>query len=110
MVSSHKHFSLSLGWHKALFLGLYYFSIFIDLIANHISPDSRTALFSDDIALYRPIFSNVDFSILQRDVSAVAAWIDGSFSLSSLPNVVKFLLPGKRTRFHPEVFLSEALP
>ena len=59
-------------------LGPLLFLIFINETASQISLGSKISLFADDIALYRPILSSVDYSILQSDVSAIVSWIDSS--------------------------------
>ena len=57
-------------------LGHLLFIIFINEIADQISFGSSISLFADDIALYRPILSDLDFSILQRDVNAIVLNMD----------------------------------
>ena len=53
-------------------LGPLLFIIYINDIVNKIHPDSNINLFADDIALYRIIRKSVDYTILQKDITAVS--------------------------------------
>ena len=59
-------------------LGPLLFLIFIDEIASQISPGSTISLFADEITLYRPIHSVLDYHMLQIDVTAIVSWIINS--------------------------------
>ena len=59
-------------------LGPLLFLIFIDEIASQISPGSTISLFADDVTLYRPIHSVLDYHMLQIDVTAIVSWIINS--------------------------------
>jgi hypothetical protein len=81
-------------------LGPLLFLIFIDEIASQISTDSKISLFADDIALYRSILSDVDYSILQSDVSAIVAWINSSL-LSLQPAKCCYMLISRKKNKTP---------
>ena len=71
-------------------LGPLLFLIFIDERDHQVSPGSSISLFADDIALYRPILSDADYSILQRDVFAIVAWINNSMLSLHQPDHTHF--------------------
>ena len=56
-------------------LGPLLFLLYINDI-NHLtlSPGSKLVLYADDILLYRPIVSENDYTLLQRDVDALGVW------------------------------------
>ena len=60
-------------------LGLLLFLIYINDVATQVSPGSSISLFADDMALYRPICSTVDFSVVQYDISSISLWIKNNF-------------------------------
>ena len=60
-------------------LGPLLFLIFINDVAAQVSPGSSLSLFTDDMALYRPICSTIDFLIVQYDISSVSSWIRNNF-------------------------------
>ena len=65
-------------------LGPLLFLIYINNVVNQISPESSMSLFADDMALYRPIHSTTDYSILKLDISTLSTWIKNN-SLSLQP-------------------------
>ena len=59
--------------HRALSLGLYFF-IFINGMSSCVSPNTRIALFANDVKLYNTI-SFIDYQVaLQNDLSALNNW------------------------------------
>ena len=51
------------------------FLLYINDINNLIlSPGSKLVLYANDIPLYRPIVSENDYTLLQRDVDALGVW------------------------------------
>lgn len=77
-------------------LGPLLFLIFINDIVHQISPGSSISLFADDIALYRPILTVLDYSILQNDVSSLAVWINNSL-LALQPAKCNYMLISRRS-------------
>ena len=51
-------------------LGPLLFIMFINDVAMQISPESPLSLFADDMTLYRPILSVMDYYVLQCDVTS----------------------------------------
>ena len=90
-------------------LGPLLFIIFINEIAHQISSGSSISLFADDIALYRPILSDMDFSTLQRDVNAIVTWINISL-LSLQPAKCCSMLVSRRSPRSPPSFLVQGTP
>jgi hypothetical protein len=93
-------------------LGPLLFLIFINEIASHISADSKISLFADDIALYRSILSDADYSILQSDISTIVAGINSSL-LSLQPakccyNIM--LISRKKNKLLPPCVTVEGTP
>ena len=84
-------------------LGPLLFIIFINEIIHQISLGSSISLFADDIALYRPILSDMDFSILQRDVNAIVfGLIFPYFLCNQLNTALCLLLEGEaQDLLHP---------
>ena len=59
-------------------LGPLLFLVYVNEVTNQVSPDSKTVLFADDIALYRTIVSPADYSSLQSDINFIADWIESN--------------------------------
>ena len=77
-------------------LGPLLFLIFINDIVQQVSPGSSISLFADDIALYRPIISDLDYSILQNDVTSLVVWINNSL-LALQPTKCSYMLISRRS-------------
>ena len=91
-------------------LGPLLFIIFINEIAYQISFGSSISLFADDIALYRPIHSDMDFSILQRDVNAIVSWINNSLLSLQPAKCCSMLVSRRRSPSSPPSFLVQGTP
>ena len=59
-------------------LGPLLFLIYIDGVEKVTLSDGTIILYADDMVLYRPIYSQEDYWLLQQDINAVARWISGS--------------------------------
>ena len=79
-------------------LGPLLFLIFIDDVVTQVSPDSQLSLFADDMALYRPIRTTTEYSVLQHDVSSIALWIK-TWSMSLQPNKCSAMVISHRKSF-----------
>ena len=55
-------------------LGPLFFLIYINDIAENLSPGTSIRLFADDSLLYRIIKSNEDIDILQKDLDTIQRW------------------------------------
>ena len=77
-------------------LGPLIFLIFINDIVLQVSPGSSISLFADDIALYRPIISDLDYRILQSDVTSLVVWINNSL-LALQPAKCSYMLISRRS-------------
>ena len=55
-------------------LGPLFFLIYINDIANDLTPGTAIRLFADDSMLYRKIFSKEDCEILQKDLDTLQRW------------------------------------
>ena len=60
-------------------LGPLLFPIYINDVTEVISIESSLTLFADDMAVYRPIQTILDFSAFQLDMSAISTWINNNF-------------------------------
>ena len=76
-------------------LGPLLFLIYINEVVFQVSPGSTMSLFADDMALYRPISSATDYSILQCDISAIATWIKNN-CLSLQPSKCCYMLISRK--------------
>ena len=54
------------------------FLIYIDGVEKVTLSDGTIILYADDMVLYRPIYSQEDYWLLQQDINAVARWISGN--------------------------------
>ena len=91
-------------------LGPLLFIIFINEIAHQISLGSSISLFADDVALYRPILSDMDFSVLQRDVNAIVSWINISLLSLQPAKCCSMLITRRRSPRSPPSFLVQGTP
>ena len=57
-------------------LGPLFFTIYINDVAQQISPSSSISLYADDIALYRSIRSPADYPLLQADITAIVNYVE----------------------------------
>ena len=53
--------------------------LYINDVATQVSPGSSISLFADDMALYCPICSTVNFSVVQYGISSISLWIRNNF-------------------------------
>ena len=99
VVSGDKSSALSVtsGVPQGSVLGPLLFLIYVDGVESVTLSDGTIAMFADDMVLYRPIHSNEDYLLLQRDVDAIANWIANLF-LQFNENKCKYMiLSRKRT-------------
>ena len=85
-------------------LGPLLFLIYINDIATQVSPGSSISLFADDMALYRPICSTVDFSVVQYDISSTSLWIKNNFLFLQPAKYHAMMLTRKRPSQTGEAF------
>ncbi len=91
-------------------LGPLLFFIFINEIATHISADSKISPFADDIALYRSILSDADYSILQSDMSTIVAGINSSLLSLQPAKCCCMLISRKKNKLLPPCVTVEGTP
>ena len=53
-----------------------FFTIYINDVAQQISPSSSISLYADDIALYCSIHSPADYPLLQADITAIVNYVE----------------------------------
>ena len=82
-------------------LGPLLFLIFINDVTAQVSAGSSLSLFADDMALYRPICSTVDFSTVQCDIPSISLWIRNNF-LSRLSNQLNAMPCYSPVKDHPK--------
>ena len=78
-------------------LGPLLFLIFIDDVTSQVSMGSSLSLFADDMALYRPITSIIDFQTIQCDISSIATWVRSNFLSLQPSKCCAMLLTRKRS-------------
>ena len=79
-----------------LVLGPLLFLIYIDGITNiSLSSEACSVIFADDVCLYRPIFGQNDYVLVQDDVSAVERWSNENF-LTLNPSKCKYMLISRK--------------
>ena len=92
-------------------LGPLLFIIYINDVVNKIHPDSNINLFADDIALYRIIRSSVDYTILQKDITAVSSCLGSKHLELNASKCCHLLLSRKRSHsIHPPVLMLNDVP
>ena len=92
-------------------LGPLLFIIYINDVVNKIHPDSNINLFADDIALYRIIRSSVDYTILQKDITAVSSCLGSKHLELNASKCCYLLLSRKRSHsIHPPVLMLNDVP
>ncbi len=88
-------------------LGPLLFIIYIDGVTLS---DDTVVTFADDMVLYRPIRTQNDYRFLQRDIEAVARWIQ-SLNLQFNTNKCKFMvLSRRRSSIEPPAIILSGLP
>ncbi len=83
-------------------LGQLLFIIYIDGVQTVTLSDGTVVMFADDMVLYRPLHSQEDYLLLQRDIDAIAKWI----SNLHLNFNVQVYGPLKETVAPPELLLN----
>jgi hypothetical protein len=91
-------------------LGPLLFLIFINEIVDQISTGSKISLFADDIALYRSILSDMDYSILQSDVSVIVSWINSALLSLQPAKCCYMLISRKKNHLPPPCITVEGTP
>jgi len=57
-------------------IGPLLFLIYIDGIKMlPLSDESHLTLYADDMLLYRPITSSMDYALLQQDINGISDWV-----------------------------------
>ena len=87
-------------------LGPLLFLIFINDVVTQISPGSSLSLFADDMALYRPISSAGDLSVVQRDISSISTWVRVNFLSLQPTKCHAMMLTHRRVSQSVEAFRS----
>ena len=64
-------------------LGPLLFVIYVDGISSVILEKASAILFADDMALYRPIHTPLDYELLQKDIDAISRWISAIHMLKT---------------------------
>jgi len=59
-------------------LGPLLFTIYIDDITTVPLSDGSMTIFTDDITLYRPIYTATDYDLVQMDIDSLCSWTDNS--------------------------------
>ena len=77
-------------------LGPLLFILYIDDVASKISSSSTISLFADDIALYRPIQSPADYTVLQADITAISLYIESNRHLKLHADKCCFMLVSRK--------------
>ena len=94
-------------------LGLLLFIIYINDVVNKIHPDSNNYinLFADDITLYRIIRSSINYTILQKDITAVSSCLGSKHLELNASKCCYLLLSRKRSHsIHPPVLMLNDVP
>ena len=90
-------------------LGPLLFLIYINDAATQVSPGSSISMFADDMALFRPICSTVDFSVVQYNISSTSLWIKNNFLSLQPAKCHAMVLTRKRPPQTKEAFKSSPL-
>ena len=79
-------------------LGPLLFLIYINDVVNVISPETSLSMYADDMAVYRPIRTFNDYSLLQLDISVISAWINGNYLSLQPAKCCAMLITRKHTQ------------
>ncbi len=91
-------------------LGPLLFIIYIDGVESVTLSDGTVVTLADDMVLYRPIRTQNDYRFLQRDIEAVARWIQ-RLNLQFNTNKCKFMvLSRKKSSIEPPAIILNGLP
>ena len=86
-------------------LGPLLFLIYVDGVMNlPISGGSKLVLYADDILLYRPISSQEDYALLQRDIDNIDSWVSDNYLQFNVAKCKYMLISRRRHRVPPPVF------
>ncbi len=97
--------SVTSGIPQGSVLGPLLFIIDIDGVDTVTLSDGTVITYADDMVLYRPIYSQNDYRLLQRDIEAVARWVS-NLHLQFNANKCKYMIMSrKRTHLEPPVLL-----
>ncbi len=89
------------------------FIIYIDGVEAVTLSDDTVVMFADDIVfLYRPLHSQEDYLLLQRDIDAIAKWISNLHLNFNVKKCKYMVLSRKRSSVHvaPPALLLKGLP
>ena len=92
-------------------LGPLLFLIYIDDVSSiSLSEGSTLNLFADDMLLYKPIKSSVDFNNLQSDIDKVSEWVDRNHLTLNTAKCKSMLVTRKREPNQPPPFQLCGIP
>ena len=91
-------------------LGPLLFLIYIDGVEKVTLSDGTIILYADDMVLYRPIYSQEDYWLLQQDINAVARWISGNHLQFNFSKCKYMTLSRKRASDLPPPINLNSLP
>ena len=80
--------------------------IYVDGISSVILEEASAILFADDMALYRPIHTPLDYELLQKDIDAITRWISAIHMQFNAQKCKFMLFSRKRSIDAPPVTLS----
>jgi len=69
--------SVSLGVPQGSVLGPLFINYIDDITTVPLSDGSMT-IFTDDITLYRPIYTAIDYDLMQMDIDSLCSWTDNN--------------------------------
>ncbi len=91
-------------------LGPLLFIIYVDGVETVTLPDGTVVMFADDMVLYRPIRSDHDFLLLQRDINAISNWISNLHLQFNGKKCKYMVLSRKRSSVVPPALVVNGLP
>ncbi len=83
-------------------LGPLLFLVYIDGVCSSVT-SSKITIYADDIAIYKNIRTQSDYTALQRDVTSVCDWIDNNYLKLNLDKCCYLIFSKKRHPTSPDV-------
>ncbi len=91
-------------------LGPLLFIIYVDGVETVTLPDGTVVMFADDMVLYRPIRSDHDFLLLQRDINAISNRISNLHLQFNGKKCKYMVVSRKRSGVVPPALVVNGLP